>query len=57
MTVACRLATLIAVALVFVPHLLAQSSAFEKVGWSEQLLEEFGWRIEAIRQPSTGGSR
>jgi len=57
MTVACRLATLIAVVLVFVPHLLAQSSAFEKVGWSEQLLEEFSWRIEAIRQPSTGGSR
>ena len=31
--------------------------AFEKVGWSEQLLEEFSWRIEAIRQPSSGGSR
>ena len=31
--------------------------AFEKVGWSEQLLEEFSWRIEAIRQPSGGGSR
>ncbi len=22
---------------------------FEKVGWSEKLLEEFSWRIEAIR--------
>jgi thiol-disulfide isomerase/thioredoxin/Flp pilus assembly protein TadD len=22
---------------------------FEKVGWSEKLLEEFGWRIEAVR--------
>jgi thiol-disulfide isomerase/thioredoxin/tetratricopeptide (TPR) repeat protein len=22
---------------------------FEKVGWSEKLLEEFGWRVEAIR--------
>ena len=31
--------------------------AFEKVGWSEQLLEEFSWRIEAIRQPASGGSR
>ncbi len=25
---------------------------FEKVGWSEKLLEEFSWRVEAIR----GGS-
>jgi thiol-disulfide isomerase/thioredoxin/Flp pilus assembly protein TadD len=25
---------------------------FEKSGWSEKLLEEFGWRIEAIRGPS-----
>jgi tetratricopeptide (TPR) repeat protein len=23
--------------------------AFEKVGWSEKLLEEFGWRIEALK--------
>ncbi len=23
--------------------------AFEKVGWSEHLLEEFGWRIEALK--------
>lgn len=23
--------------------------AFEKVGWSEKLLEEFSWRIEALR--------
>ena len=31
--------------------------AFEKVGWSEKLLEEFGWRIEAIRAPTTVSSR
>ena len=31
--------------------------AFEKVGWSEQLLEEFTWRIEAIRAGTGGGSR
>jgi len=24
--------------------------AFIKVGWSEQLLEEFAWRIEALRE-------
>jgi tetratricopeptide (TPR) repeat protein len=23
---------------------------FEKIGWSEKLLEEFGWRIEALRE-------
>ncbi len=26
---------------------------FEKVGWSEKLLEEFGWRVEAIRGATT----
>lgn len=26
---------------------------FEKVGWSEKLLEEFGWRVEAIRGTTT----
>lgn len=25
---------------------------FEKVGWSEKLLEEFAWRIEAVRTAS-----
>ena len=27
-------------------------TVFEKVGWSEKLLEEFSWRIEAIRKDS-----
>jgi hypothetical protein len=25
-------------------------NAFIKVGWSEQLFEEFTWRIEALRE-------
>ena len=24
--------------------------AFEKVGWSQELVEEFSWRIEALRR-------
>jgi len=30
---------------------------FEKVGWSEKLLEEFSWRIEAIRGTTTAAGR
>lgn len=30
--------------------------AFEKVGWSEKLLEEFSWRVEAIRGATTTAS-
>jgi hypothetical protein len=26
---------------------------FEKVGWSEKLVEEFSWRVEAIRGTAT----
>lgn len=29
---------------------------FEKVGWSEKLLEEFSWRVEAIRAATTTAS-
>jgi thiol-disulfide isomerase/thioredoxin len=29
---------------------------FEKVGWSEKLLEEFSWRVEAIRGSATAAS-
>ena len=29
---------------------------FEKVGWSEKLLEEFSWRVEAIRGATTTAS-
>ena len=31
--------------------------AFVKEGWSEKLVEEFTWRIEAIRAGTGGGSR
>jgi tetratricopeptide (TPR) repeat protein len=31
--------------------------AFEKVGWSEKLLEEFSWRIEALRASASVASR
>jgi tetratricopeptide (TPR) repeat protein len=31
--------------------------AFVKVGWSEKLVEEFGWRIEAIRAGTTTAAR
>ena len=30
---------------------------FEKSGWSEKLVEEFAWRIEAIRGAATSAER
>jgi hypothetical protein len=31
--------------------------AFDKVGWSEKLVEEFSWRVEAIQRVSTAVAR